>query len=75
METKIELTVYQAMIVRGALQNYDMSLPKYSIIKEIYDSIKDQIMEKATIEEMKDIFPTSAVNVLLGKEPPYGIDK
>ena len=73
--TKIELTVYQAMTVRGALQNYDMSKPEYSTIKEIYDSIKNQIMEKATMDEMRDIMPTMAVNVLLGKEPPYGIDK
>ena len=71
METKIELTVYQAMTVRGALQNYDMTDPKYSIIKEIFDEIKDQVMEKATIDELNDIFPQMAVNVLLGKEPEF----
>ena len=71
MATKIELTVYQAMTVRGALHNYDMTNPKYSIIKEIYDSIKDQIMEKASIGEIDDMFPQMAVNILLGKEPEF----
>ena len=65
----IKLTCHQALTICTIIHLFDLEKPDAVILKEIDLTIKNQVVDKCTLDEINECFAINAVNCLLGKEP------
>lgn len=66
---KIEITPHQALTICNIINLFDLENKQGTVLKEIQETITEQIAKKCSMEEIEECFAQREVNVLLGKEP------